>query len=211
MQGRFIVLDGIDGSGTTTQAERLAQHFRSKGREVVLTKEPSTGPIGVLIRQQLSAGNAVNERALALLFAADRVDHLVREVMPALARGALVICDRYILSSLAYQALHCPLEWVTTLNGMAIDVWEEKMDVFYTPADRTFFFDISPELAQERIRSRGGVVERFDALDLQRQVAQNYLDCLPILEDEQIVRVDASQPLDVLTLELVSSLENFLA
>lgn len=226
MQGRFIVLDGIDGSGTTTQADRLAQHFRAKGRDVVLTKEPSTGPIGVLIRQQLSAGHAVNERALALLFAADRIDHIQREILPAVARGDLVICDRYILSSLAYQALHCPLEWVGQINCMYPDgwdeacringcpVWDEEKGVpvpLYHPADLTFFFEIDPELAQERVRSRAGVVERFDALDLQRRVAKNYKDCLSILDGERVIRVDASKTVEELTAELVFYLEKLSA
>lgn len=203
-RGKFIVCDGLDGSGTTTQVDRLAQFFRGKGHEVLLTKEPSTGPVGVLIRQQLSASPAVDEKTLALLFAADRVDHLKREVLPALERGALVICDRYILSSLAYQTLHNSFQWVQQINGMG-------RHPYYIPADLTFFFDISPELAQERIRSRAGVVERFDALHLQRTIADGYEQALVLLHEEKVVRVDASKPIEELTLELVHHLQKLLA
>ncbi|HYY53573.1 MAG TPA: dTMP kinase, partial [Myxococcales bacterium] len=109
-EGRFIALEGLDGSGTTTQAERIASVLRAQGRRVLLTREPSDGPIGTLIRLALTGrlglpqrSGPLTEEALALLFAADRVDHLAAVIEPALERGELVVCDRYVLSSLAYQ------------------------------------------------------------------------------------------------------------
>ncbi|MEO8214263.1 MAG: dTMP kinase, partial [Myxococcales bacterium] len=117
----FVVLEGIDGSGTTTQLDRLVEHLRERGRQAVATREPSTGPIGRLLREILlgqhvvpmPAGGAspVDGRAMALLFAADRRDHLGREVEPALTNGADVVSDRYILSSLAYQAVEAERQW----------------------------------------------------------------------------------------------------
>jgi dTMP kinase len=121
----FIVLEGIDGSGTTTQLNRLAERLRPQGRSVVATREPSPGPIGLLLRDLLRGthanpdGSSLDERAMALLFAADRRDHLTREIEPALAGGFDVVSDRYLPSSLAYQAVAADRAWVEQLaNGV---------------------------------------------------------------------------------------------
>ncbi|HLL53606.1 MAG TPA: dTMP kinase, partial [Myxococcaceae bacterium] len=100
--GRFFVLEGLDGAGTTTQCERLASELRSRGFRVLVTREPSDGPVGTMIRQALTGrlgmpgGNGpLAPETLALLFAADRADHLHARVRPALERGEIVISDRY--------------------------------------------------------------------------------------------------------------------
>src|SRR5688572_4731702 len=99
-RGRFIALEGLDGSGTTTQAARLADALGARGRTVVRTQEPSHGPIGRLVREALRSLDApLDPDALALLFAADRRDHVASEIEPALARGHDVVCDRYVMSS----------------------------------------------------------------------------------------------------------------
>src|SRR5437667_268896 len=112
MAGRFIVLEGIDGAGTTTQADAIAAALRKKGRQVFVTREPSDLAIGKQIRAALVGKAAFPSDALALLFAADRLDHLEREVQPALRAGTDVICDRYVLSSMAYQGSMLPADWV---------------------------------------------------------------------------------------------------
>ncbi|HEY4223018.1 MAG TPA: dTMP kinase [Myxococcota bacterium] len=119
--GRFIVLEGADGVGTTTQMRALADVLRARGRTVHTTAEPSTGPIGVLIRSTLKtrAHDEATRKELALLFAADRLHHYSQEVAPQLAAGVDVISDRYALSSLVYQSLELDIEWVATLNQFA--------------------------------------------------------------------------------------------
>ena len=102
MSARLITLEGPDGVGKTTLAVRLADHLRAKGRRVLLTSEPTQSPIGTLIRAAL-AGDEMMQPALAHLFAADRAYHIADTILPALDDGMDVICDRYILSSLAYQ------------------------------------------------------------------------------------------------------------
>src|SRR5690349_6199392 len=98
--GLLIAVEGADGAGTTTQCRRLVDWLRASGREAHLTREPSTGPVGALIRQVLAGTHAsFDPTALALLFAADRLDHIAREIAPARDRGAVVVTDRYVLSS----------------------------------------------------------------------------------------------------------------
>src|SRR5262245_50796325 len=120
----LIVLEGIDGAGTTTQAARVAETLRAAGRDVHLTREPSDGPVGKLLREMLAGGHApagqrIDPTTMALLFAADRADHLQREVLPALARGAIVVSDRWYHSSLAYQGEGEERAWIRTLNARA--------------------------------------------------------------------------------------------
>src|SRR3989449_10513909 len=112
--GRFIVFEGLDGAGTTTQARLLAERLQKQGRTAYLAHQPSEGHVGLLIRQILAGRAAtsqadgklgvVDERVMALLFAADRLDHLNSQIEPRLARGEDVILDRYTLSSPAYPA-----------------------------------------------------------------------------------------------------------
>jgi dTMP kinase len=161
--GRFIVLEGIDGSGTTTQAARLVASLRASGHAVVNTREPSDGPIGVVLRQALTRRLVgLSDRALALLFAADRLDHLASVVEPALAEGKVVVSDRYVLSSLAYQGMRMPLGWVETLNAAA------------RPADLTLYLEVDAGTAARRREGRGGTEELFDADEVQRAVARAY-------------------------------------
>ena len=161
--GRFIVLEGIDGSGTTTQAARLVASLRAAGHAVVGTREPSDGPLGVVLRQALTRRLVgLSDRVLALLFAADRLDHLASVVEPALAEGKVVVSDRYVLSSLAYQGMRLPLRWVETLNAAA------------RPADLTLYLEVDPGTAARRRQGRGGTEELFDADEVQRAVARAY-------------------------------------
>jgi dTMP kinase len=101
---RFIALEGIDGSGTTTQKARLAAALRDRGLDVLETFEPSEGPLGTMARGMLRGDDPAAPDLLALVFAADRLEHLSRCIEPALAAGRTVICDRYVLSSLVYQS-----------------------------------------------------------------------------------------------------------
>ncbi len=169
MRGRLIVLEGADGTGTTTQARALADHLTVRGRPVHVTAEPSRGPIGMLIRQMLGGDRPREaiDRELALLFAADRLDHLAREIEPKLAAGVDVISDRYLLSSLVYQALDLPLEWIASLNQHA------------PPAAVTLLLTVPVDVALARIAGRGGHHEVFETAEVQRRVHQRYRELAP--------------------------------
>ena len=180
--GRFIVLEGIDGSGTTTQALRLAEALRADGHDVLSTHEPSDGPIGVVLRQALTRRLVgLSDRVLALLFAADRLHHLEAVVEPALAEGKVVVSDRYVLSSLAYQGMRLPLAWVESLNAAA------------RRPDLTLYLDVDARTAAGRRRGRGGVVELFDADEVQRAVARAYGRVIrKHTRTQRVVRVDGA-------------------
>jgi len=162
------VLEGIDGSGTTTQLDRVVDYIRSRGFPAVATREPSTGPIGKLLREALLGrlampdGSGLDGRTMAMLFAADRFDHLQREVEPELAVGTTVVSDRYLLSSLAYQAEEADRDWVQVLaRGVR-------------KPDRTFLLDLPVEVAAQRRLAAGRPVERYDADSYLAKVAANY-------------------------------------
>ncbi|HEU4733055.1 MAG TPA: dTMP kinase [Kofleriaceae bacterium] len=188
---RLIILEGLDGAGTTTQARRLAQHLRDRGAPVHLTREPSDGPIGRLIREMLTGGHAIPGQAIVqstfgLLFAADRLDHLQREVEPQLAAGATVISDRWYHSSLAYQGTGADRDWITTLNARA------------RRPDLTIFLQVRPEVAAQRRVAAGRVQELFEDLRMQQEVAAGYQATIAELtaQGERIEIVDGELPAD---------------
>ncbi len=116
-KGRFIVLEGPDGSGTTTHAKILAETLQSQGEDVVLTAEPTDSPIGKFIREQLQAKTVECPSALQLLFCADRAWHIEKVIKPALAAGKTVISDRYVISTLIYgEALGLDPDWLVRVN-----------------------------------------------------------------------------------------------
>ncbi len=193
MQGLFIALEGIDGSGTTTQSARMALALRGMGYEVHTTQEPSSLFLGKHIRSLLSAESPVWDETLALLFAADRLEHIRHEIQPLLKKGCVVISDRYTWSSLAYQGFVLPMDWVASVNR-------------YAQAPRcSFFLNVTPETALKRRLERGGVEERFDALEKQRAIAQAYEKALQYTHLlGEVVQVDAEQEVGQVTSALLA-------
>jgi len=191
--GRFIVLEGLDGAGTTTQSRLLGERLRRLGRRAHVTAEPSGGPVGALLRQVLQqringgAGEGFDPEALALLFAADRIDHLSAEVLPRLAAGEDVVSDRYTLSSLAYQSLTTgDGAWVKTINGRA------------RAPDLTIFLRVRAGLALGRRRGAGTTPELYEVDAFQRRVARSYERALASLRasGQRIEVLDGEQPVE---------------
>ena len=165
--GRLIVIEGLDGAGTTTQARRLVDHLNANGRVAHLTREPSDGPVGRLIREMLTGGHAIEDASLSqgtfgLLFAADRLDHLQREVEPALAAGSIVVSDRWYHSSLAYQGTGADRDWIAMLNARA------------RRPDLTMFLKVRPEVAAKRRADAKRREELFEDLRMQQEVDAGY-------------------------------------
>jgi len=184
-RGVFVVLEGIDGAGTTTQARLLIEALdRPWITAIHGTCEPSSGPIGQLLRAILAGGHApVDATTMALLFAADRADHLAREIEPALARGAVVVSDRYYHSSLAYQGSEEEAAWVRVLNQRA------------RRPDLTVLLDVDPEVAARRRTGDARPVEIYDHLETQKRVAAAYREVARSLAPrERIEILDGTQP-----------------
>ncbi len=157
------MLEGVDGAGTTTQTERVVEALLAHGQQAHATREPSDGPIGSELRRILHGAHApMDKAAVGLLFAADRLDHLQREILPRLANGIHVVSDRYVMSSLAYQTVDVARADVAAWNARA------------RPADLTLFIEVPAAIAAERRRQRGGPEELFDALAFQEHVATAY-------------------------------------
>lgn len=189
--GRFVVLEGLDGAGTTTQAKRLVEHLAARGSAAHATREPSDGPIGQLIRQMLTgshaiAGQSIAQSTFGLLFAADRLDHLQREIEPQLAAGAIVVSDRYYHSSLAYQGTGAERDWIALLNARA------------RKPDLTIFLQVRPEVAAARRASAGRVQELFEDMRMQEEVAAGYKATLSELaaQGERIETIDGEASAD---------------
>ena len=189
-RGRFLVLEGLDGAGTTTQARLLGERLRADGRRVHVTAEPSGGPVGALLRQVLTRrvvgrdGGELDSRAVALLFAADRLDHLAAEVEPKLAGGVDVVSDRFTLSSLAYQGL-------TTADPG----WVEAVNARAAAPDLVVFLRARPKVALGRRRAASLDPEIYEEQVFQRRVARSY--------ERAIVRLRAlGQRVEVLDGEL---------
>lgn len=184
MSGVLIVIEGIDGAGTTTQARRLVTALEADGIPAHLTREPSDGPVGRLLREVLAGEHApVDATTLGLLFAADRADHIQREVEPALEAGKVVVSDRWYHSSLAYQGTGEERDWIRELNRRA------------RVPDLTLLIEIDPEVAARRRARAGRSEELFDRLETQREVAAGYRAVAEELAGaERIERVDGDRP-----------------
>lgn len=195
--GRFLVLEGLDGAGTTTQAERLASWLRARGRRVQVTAEPSRGPVGALVRQVLAgrirggAGGEFDPAALALLFAADRRDHLASEVEPVLARGIDVVSDRFTLSSLAYQAVALSGRRFAAAAGSPMG-WVQELNRLARPPDLTIFLRVSPAAALARRRAASAGRDLYEVPAVQRRVERAYAQALRLVRGagERVAIVD---------------------
>jgi dTMP kinase len=192
-QGVFIVVEGIDGSGSTTQSKRLVSELNHRRRRAEFTCEPTTGPIGVMLRQILAkrlvvptetGSRAPDWRTMALLFAADRADHNDVFIEPKLQSGCDVVTDRYVLSSLAYQSLTSPggtqnLTWLRQINDQA------------RVPDLTIVLTVSADVAAQRRAGRGGSAELYEVDVLQRRLAEFYVDAAEML-GSPVTLVDAN-------------------
>lgn len=199
---RLIVLEGLDGAGTTTQAKRLVEHIVAKGGKAHATREPSDGPVGRLIREMLTGkhvieGQRISQSTFGLLFAADRMDHLQREVEPQLAAGVTVISDRWYHSSLAYQGTGADRDWIAGLNARA------------RRPDLTIFLQVRPEVAAKRRADAGRVQELFEDMQMQAEVAAGYKATIAELQvlGERIEIIDGEAAPDVVFANILKLVE----
>ena len=187
----FITFEGIEGSGKTTQQRLVAEHLRAKGRAVVVTKEPGGTPLADRIRAiVLDSANVIDSIAEVFLFAASRRQHTMEVIEPALARGEIVLCDRYADSTLAYQGFGrlIDLDRLRMLNNWATDALVPH---------RTLLFDLPEEVGLTRARSRNANADmdegRFELEDLRffRRVREGYLS-MALAEPRRYLVIDAN-------------------
>jgi dTMP kinase len=187
-KGLLICIEGIDGCGKTTHARLLVENLQKHGYDAFYTTEPTSGKIGSFIRRYLLECQERSSSVIeALLFAADRVEHAERTIRPAIKQGKIVVSDRYVYSSMAYQgATGLDLNWIWMLNR-----WIVKPDL-------ALFIDVPPEIALKRIRREKSVME---TLDNQRKVRKVYLK---FVEEGRLVRVDGNRSLTVVAAEILN-------
>lgn len=202
IEGLFIVLEGVDGAGTTTHTKQLKETLSARGLPVHATREPSDGPIGVMIRQILTGrivvpglhgGRPPTWKTMALLFAADRADHVEAEIEPNLRDGVTVLSDRYYHSSVAYQSATAP-EGADRAGEVAR--WVREINRYARKPDLTIVLDIPPDVAAKRRIERSKSSEIYDDLELQRELTRFYANIEKHFPDERIVHVDSSGPRD---------------
>jgi len=175
-QGRFIVFEGIDGSGKSTQIKKIYKRLEELGLKVYTTFEPTEGPIGLLIRQMLSGKVPTDQRTIASLFAADRTDHLMNKengIRQKVDDGEIVLCDRYYFSSYAYHAQYIDMEWVIHSNSLNAEILRP---------DLTVFIDVDPEVCFERIKNSRSSFEMYEKIDIMKNVRSNYFKAFEALK-----------------------------
>jgi dTMP kinase len=189
----FVTFEGLDGSGTTTQTELLRAHLEEAGRDVVATREPGGTELGEQVRELVLGGTEISPWAEAALFAAARAELVAEVIRPALERGADVVCDRYLDSSLAYQGL---------ARGLGVDrVLALNIDAIRgILPDKTFLLLLDPDEARERSGPPADRIER-EGEDFLRAVDEAYRELGSIFAG-RIVTIDASGPVDEVAKEV---------
>jgi dTMP kinase len=176
-KGFFVCIEGLDGCGKTTQAKLLVGKLKRMGFDAIYTAEPSSGKIGQFIKKYCLHGEKrVSVVVEALLFAADRFEHVMNEITPALNNGKIVISDRYVYSSLAYQgAAGLDLEWIKIINKNAIK------------PNSAIFIDVEPEIVVQRLKPKKSVMEK---LETQRKVREVYMT---FVRKGELVKIDGNR------------------
>jgi dTMP kinase len=182
----FIVLEGLDGSGTTTQMKKLEKKFKENGIKCIPTMEPTDNPVGKLIR-----------KVLEILFSADRNEHIYGNdgIKNFTDNGTWVICDRYLFSSIAYQSLKCDPEWVLSINN-------------YPLPEYLFFLDVPEDVCSKRLNKRD-TKELFDDLELQKRILENYHLGFKkgIDSGVKFITLDGTEPVDSISEKIWNNLQ----
>lgn len=193
-KGLFICVEGLDGCGKTTQTRLLVERLKRRSHDAVYTAEPSSGKIGSFIKEYcLHGGRRVSTIVEALLFAADRFEHMEKEISPALDKGRVVVSDRYIYSSLAYQgAAGLGLKWIEEINEHAIR------------PDMAIFIDVEPETVVKRLKRERSVMEN---LATQREVQRIYME---FAGKSDLVKIDGNRSIQEVADDILTVVLDFL-
>ncbi len=198
-KGLFITLEGGEGSGKTTTAQLLKTELEKMGYEVVLTREPGGVAVSEAIRSTIMDYN-LHKKTEILLFAAARIEHLYQKIIPALNENKIVICDRYIDSSVVYQGIarDSDVKEVKNINYWATDQILPEI---------TFFFDVEPEIALKRISSDEREVNRFDQekIEFHQAIYNGYIDVAK-QNPQRIQRIDAKETQEKVAQKIITNI-----
>ncbi len=193
----FIALEGIDGSGKSTQIKLLEQHLIQAGHKVYTTCEPTDSPIGLMIRKIFKHEMDADHKVIAGLFVADRLYHLLdREngLLKKLEEGYTVISDRYYFSSYAYHSVHMPMQWVIEANAMSASLLQPDLNIY---------IDISPELSMQRIHEGRSSKELYETVDNLTAVRNEYFRAFELLKSaEKIFITDGNKNTDAVAADI---------
>jgi dTMP kinase len=191
MDPLFIVIEGIDGCGKTTQIELLKRKFKSNNRKVIDTHEPTDGPIGSLIRNIMKGRVQTDQSTIAALFAADRLDHInnpVNGMLKKRAEGFNIICSRYYFSNYAFQSEYVPIDWLVSMNSLSKN---------FIKADFTFYINVDPKICIERISTGRSEIEMYENYDKLNNTHQAFLSHFEHYgQDENIHIIDGHQSIE---------------
>jgi len=201
----FIALEGIDGSGKSTQTRLLTEKLTNEGHKVYSTFEPTDGYIGKLIRNILKGHAKADYRVIAGLYLTDRLDHLLNEeygIVRKLEEGYTVITDRYCFSSYAYQGTHMDMDWVIQANSMSAGILRPDINIF---------IDISPEVSMQRIQRNRENTELFETLENLKLVRSKYMEAFEKLKEvETIFTVDGNRTPDLIAKDIWQEVKRLL-
>lgn len=203
MNGKFIVIEGLDGSGKSTQIKMLAEKLEKDGNKVFVTAEPQYFETGLYIRRILSESLDKNMYLQAALFLADRLEHITNPefgIRKKLGEGYTVICDRYYYSSFAYQGTASDMQWVMDINLNCPEILKP---------DLCIFLDVNPETCKERIDCGRDKAELYEKdTELMQSVRKNFLDVFKKLEkSERITIIDANKELKAVHSDIMKAIE----
>lgn len=177
----FIAIEGIDGSGKSTQMNLLGEKLEKAGHKVYCTFEPTDSFIGVLIKDILKHKMEADHRVIAGLFVADRLNHLLNKtngILKKMEEGYTVITDRYYFSSYAYQGTHMPLDWVIQANSLSAGLLRPHLNIF---------IDVSPGISIQRINNGRSSMELFETKTNLEKVREKYYEAFEKLKDQETV------------------------
>jgi dTMP kinase len=199
----FIAFEGIDGSGKSTQVKLLAEKLTEAGLKVYTTCEPTDSPMGKIIREVFNHRLEADDRTVAALFVADRLDHLLNKttgILKKLEEGYTVITDRYYFSSYAYQSSYMDLDWVIRANSVSANLLRPDLNIY---------IDISPEISIERLNKGRSSIELYETLENLENVRNKYLEVIELLKtDEKVLITDGNRSADIISKEIWSKVSH---
>ena len=205
-KGNFIAFEGIDGSGKSTQVKMLTEKMKEEGIYCYTTMEPTDSPIGSLIHQIMTGRIKADNKVIAALFAADRLDHLLNDINGIVSKineGITVISDRYYLSSYAYHSVDMPMDWVIKANEQSSVILKPTVNIF---------IDVNPDTAIERIAKNRFHQELFEKKSRLVKVREKYLEAfVKLKESERVIIVDGNRSKQEIADDIWDKIKPYLA